>query len=402
MITINSWQKSSVVASITAIYLWLVSFWVPIVAKDYSNYRNANLFQEFAPRALLGTLASALGLDQTGFNQLLLGAQFVQLLIILLILWNSVFRQSLNYRQDAITFFGVGFIFAFSTVTFLTFGPAGLIDVAAYALVACAALVIYRNQQSADWTAVAAVNCLMIVAVMIHEKSLFDLAILATWLFWKSGLRKTLVYLAPATITSLLFLAAVSSEKTSGLSPAEYFTILTQGLTFLRQWSLNVWGIIIGGGSIWILYSIFARQFVVAGISRSDARHRFFLVIVMVLICLSALLVACDTSRVVALIWLPTFLLMQEIDVGKIFRSRIAQIGLLGLCLFQLLLPPALIYNNGIAPFNCYGVRLITRLQLPMQRDIQPDTMGPFGLYIINHPQIMGPIIERCLPASDK
>ena len=123
----------------------------------------------------------------------------------------------------------------------------------------------------------------------------------------------------------------------------------------------------------------------------------------MTLLCFGPLLVGHDTIRMVGGIWLPTFLLIREIDLKSALELVHFRQWALGACFLQLLLPPLLLYVDGATPFNCYSRMLIVRF-LPRGRDMAlvPTShglwpaVGPFGLYALDRPDISNNIV--CWP----
>jgi hypothetical protein len=393
---INRQSQLSLIALTAAAFMAVVALWVPVSMVEYGAYYRSNLLTELQPRALLGTIASVFALSMHGFNLLILISQYVWLFLILHLIYRSVIGQEAITLKYLFVFFALGFIFSFSVITILTYSPAWFIDVVPYTFIATAIIFSNRIDGPVDWLALFIISVCVMLAVMTHEKSVFDVGILATWMLWKIGLRKTIIYLSPGILASSIFLLSVSTTANNGLPPGDYIDILLSGFSFASQWSLNFWGILAGGGAIWMLYFIFSWQFINAAPSRKNSMYRLLTASLMILICLSSLLVAADTNRMVGLIWLPTVLLLQEVDLQAIFGSFKARVGLVLLCVLQGLIPPVLIYNNGVVPFNCYAVAWISRL--PSQNSVIPQTMGPFGLYILNAPILNRPILEKCFP----
>ena len=123
----------------------------------------------------------------------------------------------------------------------------------------------------------------------------------------------------------------------------------------------------------------------------------------MTLLCFGPLLVALDTIRVVGVMWLPTYLLIREIDLKSALESVRFRQWALGACFLQLFLPPLLLYLGGAAPFNCYSRELMRFLppakdmvQTPTSHDGLAPDVGPFGLYALNRPDIPDAIV--CWP----
>jgi hypothetical protein len=106
----------------------------------------------------------------------------------------------------------------------------------------------------------------------------------------------------------------------------------------------------------------------------------------------------------VAVIWLPTFLLIREIDLKSALETVRFRQWALGACSVQLLLPPLLLYQGGAAPFNCYSRELVLHVlprekdlaRIPMSDDELKPAVGPFGLYALDRPNISDAIV--CWP----
>jgi hypothetical protein len=395
-----SWPKSTVFILVAAAFLmFLAALWVPIRIDFYERYLNANLFLEVRPRALLGTIGNLLRLGPVGFNYLKYVALYCWLSLIVCQIYQSVLSQITIERKDFFVFFGLCLIFAFSTVTVMTYGP-GFIDVAPYALVALAVIFVNRIGESISWPLLLAINLLLVLAVLAHEKSTFDIAILFVWVLGKKGIRQALIYLAPSILISALFLFAVSSKGASGTQPQEYANILLSGFVFASQHSLNLWGIISGGGALWGLYFVLSYYFINDGNSRAESTYRFLIVSLMVLVCLATLLVAADTNRMIGLMWLPTILLIKEVNIRSIFQSSKSGAGLVSLCLLQFVNPPILMYNNGVVPFNCYSLTLVG--YLPAEENVARLKMGPFGMYALSRPDLTRSLQESCSGVAEK
>jgi hypothetical protein len=205
----------------------------------------------------------------------------------------------------------------------------------------------------------------------------------------------------PSIVGSVCFLWFVSTKVTAGFSPLEYIELLRSGLTFLFRESLNVWGIILAGGVLWIIFLVSAYHFL-----RFTAKYSvqgFIAIIMMTLLCFGPLLLAFDTIRMVGLMWLPTYLLIREIDLKSALESVRFRQWALGACFLQLLLPPLLLYLGGVAPYNCYSRELMRFLppakdmaQAPTSYHGLQPAVGPFGLYALHHPDISDAIV--CWP----
>ncbi|MCP4091510.1 MAG: hypothetical protein GY746_17230 [Gammaproteobacteria bacterium] len=397
----TTWRSASIIILLSAAFLLAIaSLWVPINFSSYDAYREVSLFTGLKSRALLGTLAQLFRLGPVEFNLLVLGTLYCWLSMLLYQLYRSLFATRKTSLNSTMIFVGLGYIFSISTVTVITYSSAGFIDVVPYSLVACAALLSERITPAINIKLIAGISLLLILGVMSHEKTLFDLGILATWICWKLGFRQMLINMMPATMAAIVFLMSVPGEGSAGLSPSEYLDILLSGLSFLNSWSFNLWGILAGGGALWILYPLLARPFIDSANDSHARLKRTVTVVVMLALCLLPLLVAADTNRMVGVIWLPVFLLLGQVDLGKVFHGPVRTAGLIGLCMYQFAIPPALIYSHGIIPFNCYSLAIVNKL--PKEADIVPQLMGPFGLYEIARANRNRPWRQECSGLTGK
>jgi len=237
---------------------------------------------------------------------------------------------------------------------------------------------------------------------MVHEKSVFDIAILAVWTTWKYGIKRSASLMLPSVASSFCFLWLVADRSTENLSPLESIKLLRSSLTFLFRESLNVWGIVLAGGVLWVIFAVCAWYFFKTKANYSV--RGFITIIIMTFLCFAPLLVAHDTIRMVGIIWLPTYLLIREIDLKAALESVRFRQWALGACFLQLLLPPLLLYLGGAAPLNCYSRYLILHFLRP-EKDLPGiptshsglrPAVGPFGLYALNRPDISDAIV--CWP----
>jgi hypothetical protein len=376
------------VSTITVVILVLAAFWVPIdVSSGASKYYTADLFTRFAPRALLGTVAKILHLNWTGFIVL---RQLFQALWLFLIVFQLT--KSLQSQEESSSFIlevsALSFLFGFNTVVFTTNGISTFIDVVPYALVLCTVPLLLPSDGRATLTRRIAATLLLLSAVMVHEKSVFDIAILAVWTTWKYGFKRSATLMLPSILGSLCFLWLVATKKTTqGHSPLESIELLRFGYTFLLRQSLNVWGIILAGGVLWVIFLVSAYHFLKTTASYSV--RGFIAIIMMTLLCFGPLLVGHDTIRMVAVIWLPTYLLIREIDLKSALESVRFRQWALAACFLQLLLPPLLLFIGGVTPLNCYSKLIVRFLPLANTMAYAPTidsgelapAVGPFGLY---------------------
>lgn len=386
---------------VTLAFLVIASLWVPIDFKLSGRYYDADLFKTLAPRALLGTIAKILQLGPEAYIFVRQLFQALWLFLIVVEIFKSVSPQT---KSDLVAVVTLSFLFAFNTVVYTTNGLAEFIDVVPYSLILSAAIIFMpRNGQLTSIRYFSA-NLLLLAAVMVHEKSLFDLSILAVWLTWKGGLKRSAILLLPSFVGAFSFLWLVSANNIQGqsLAPLDYIGLIPAAVTYVLEESFNIWGVFLAGGMLWVVFVAAAHKFVNS--AAVEKGSRIAVVVAMLIICFSTLLVACDTIRMVGLIWLPTFLLIREIDLKSALDSMRFRSWGVPACLVQILLPPLLMYQNGVAPFNCYSRELL-RL-VPHQSSITTVTMsahdglipavGPFKLYALDRTNISDTII--CWP----
>lgn len=343
-------------AILAAILLWLYSFWVPVSDGFYYEWLQGDLFREFQPRALLGTFANQLHFGDRGFAFIKITALWVWLT---LIIW-----QITKYTLGSFSFKALycllclSSLFAFGTVTQMSFGPVMFIDVIPYLLVMIVYLNLVSDRPASIWE--YCVNAVMLTsAVAIHEKSVFDIGILFLWIFYKKGLKNSLLALGPGVLFCGLFLLLLRSKNLTGESLDTYISIFRRGANFLGD-SFSLIEVLIGLGALGVLYFYLSVCFIFKRSSGADGIQRLALTLTMFIACLAPLTVAWDTNRLVGLIWLPTIILLGEIGADAFSRPSIPQILFLGLlCVYQLLLPPILRFPpNVIISYNSYAKKI--------------------------------------------
>jgi hypothetical protein len=395
-------QNKYIIPALVAIAMLIcLSFWVPINLNAPSIYYGVDNFHGIRPRAIVGSLIYLLPLEQANINLagslIKLISLFLWLFFITSYLYQAIFARYKNSSNlnSIFIYLSLAFIFACSSLTFITYSSAGFIDSFPAAIVAF----LITSQYFTSNTKISIIKILLITGFLVaatwsHEKSIYDIAILMVWFSLIWGIKKGLLYFAPALLLSTALIVRMANKMTSGESPAGYLKILTSGLDFFWNNAFSVWGILIGGGALWGLYWIAGSQFIHSADSTKTHRYRALSVWLILLICFLPLLVALDTSRMCSLIWLPTILVLQTVNIPALFQSTSRKIILVLLCLFQALIPPALIYNKGMAAFNCYGLWL--GKFLPSTATANFSELGPFGLTAHSRPDFTNFFIEKC------
>jgi len=344
--------KFIVSAIISMVLLYAFSLWVPFSDALYYGWREGNLFKEIKPRAILGTIATILNIGDKGFA---IGKLCSLWIWLTLIVWQIIRRNMSAVSPIKIYYlFCVAFIFAFSTVSQMAFGPFIFIDSIPYLLVLITYLIISTDQNLSPQDYIVAV-LLLCLAVAIHEKSFFDIAILFFWLLYKKGMRKTILVIGPVFGFSSLFLFLTRNKSLTGDTLVSYIENLQRGLEFLSK-SFSPKEILFGGGSLWILYVYLAFRFVISADSIKDRNYRLVLVMAMLICCFAPLLVGWDTNRLVGIIWLPTFILLTEVGSQIFVKPNFYKtLSLSFLCIFQLAMPPILRFPGALFAYNNYA-----------------------------------------------
>ena len=394
-------NKQSFLFITTLLLLVAAALWVPIKPEVHQEFYTPTLLNGIQPRALIGTLVNLLKIGPVGYSIIRYLAMFIWLYLILKYLCDALLIQSEIPKKNMIYFLILAFIFAFSTPVFMTFRPVGFLDIIPSCLEIMSVVLLQTIQKRPLWLTIGMVTTLLSAAVMTHEKSIFDIAIIAIWSLWRIGSWKSILIFSPTTFISGIFFQLIANKAAYAgagyaLSPTGYFTILQSGLHFFLTESLNVGAIIFGGGALWICYFIFCKGFISSEISSFKKIIRFSLVFALGLLAFAPLLVANDTNRLIGLIWLPTFLMMGEIDLHKTLDRFNFSIWAWGLALYQLLMPPSLIYINGAVPYNCYS-KFLWKF-LPNMDGVINIQVGPWGIFAMRRPDLIDDLYCGVLP----
>ena len=372
--------------------LMLLSFWVPISLEAISPYFGVDFFHGIRPRAILGSVIYLLPfapvqMDVVG-NTIKLLAVWVWLCLVLSIFYRAIFQEQKPKHPITAWFIylGIGFIFAASSITYITFSATGIIDAFPAAIVALVISTDYLLEgDQRKFLRIGFITFFLVLACLSHEKTVYELLILIVWFALKWGIRKSLIYFGPALLFTVLILMRMANKTSTGDTPASYLEILNSGLSYFWVNSFNVWGILFGAGALWGLYLMGGRRYFQDAGDQYGRSTRLIVLILMPCICLLPLLVALDTSRFAASMWLPVVLVFQTIEVRAVFAVRARQCILALLCAFQFLIPPMLIYHKGMAPFNCYGLWI--GHMLPTRSQVDFMSLGAFGLYFHERPE---------------
>ena len=358
--------------------LWCLSYWVPINLHAPSIYFGADNFHGIQPRAIIGSFIYLLPIEKNNINIfgniIKLVSTFAWLFFIHLQLERSIFSSS---------------------TTYLAFSSSGIIDAFPSSIIALVVSSEYLiSSKTKSYFKVLIISGLLVMATWAHEKTLYDIAIVFIWFSYRWGSKRAAFYFLPGLFLSLALMVRMAHKVTSGETPAGYLAILSSGLEFFWIHAFSISGAIIGGGALWSIFWLASTQLIRATKSSWDYWSAALCILLMLVICFLPLLVALDTSRLCALIWLPVLLLLKEINPTQLFASTARKWVLLALCIFQALIPPLLVYQKGIAPLNCYGLWL--GQFLPARSEVDIRSLGLFGLSTHNRPDFTDFFIKQC------
>ena len=368
----------------------IVTLWVPIFKPQAKGYIEANLFEKFAPRSFMGTVAYLLGIDETQFIFLTVAALFAWILGISLLIATP--RDKFVPESPNGRILGLIFLFSFSNMPFATNADPARLDIfAAIPLVAAAWLVSRKGRMAP--LSLAGLVMLMGTATLIHEKSIFECFILLMWVaFTQSGKS------AAGTVAGYLVFLCAYLGSTAGatnpvfdLSPMDYLGILSEFDIILLD-SVNLFGILCGGGLLWALYARLAAGFVHQNKCKETPFPRFhfvlgplYLVLGMFGLCFIPLLIGVDTTRMVSIIWLPTLLLVREMDWPlRDSKIRLRSGTLLVACALQALIPPVFVCEHTAWALNCYALFVVDGVAqegpVPFTVRIDPSMPDPYSM----------------------
>jgi hypothetical protein len=366
-------------AALAAAILLAAALWVPInpgLTLTNPAYYKADLFRAFEPRALWGTVAGVLGLSPVGFIVLI---HIFHAIFAGLLLWGLARPIHADEKPPSLLAVGLmGFLFLFNTPILISNIASGLVDIPTFTLTLTAALILFWRDETPSLAALGLSALVGMLSILGHEKSIFDVTILAAWLLWRHGWKRAAAWYGSVVLFYVLFISANANAKNAhNWTPTDYFNVLGDLGTYLLTNSFNIYGILLAAGFLWVVFFVAATRFWREGREKGARQGQFRLLLVAALfgLCLAPLALAWDTGRMVSLIWLPTFLLVRE--TGLLSGGSVQQIfkpGVLALlCLLQVAVPPAFALKMGAVPINCYG----QAFYLMIAKVFQPDSSRP-------------------------
>jgi hypothetical protein len=366
--------------------------WIPGTHLWGGEYMEASLFEGFRMRSLIGTLVDLLGLSKTGYTVIKLASIVGWLALVISLITNRARALQQPIRPG--TWIGIVLLaltFATSTLMVMSVGPIDLVDGVAALVILLCALQLKDGPVNSPPKQLLLTLCL-VAAVVVHEKVIFEIMILGLWYAWRQGTVHALFRFAPAILGIGVFLVLAGSNTTGdGLVVTEYAQGLKATYYFLLERSFNVPGVIIGAGAFWFLYAVLTYRFVIAGSRETDRPWRACVALGMAFICMAQLLIAHDTNRLVATMWLPVLLLLLETDFLVLIGGTMARVLLAAGVVFQALTPPMLVYEHGMLPYNCPTIHFgrevlgwanpdLSVWQRPFRLHLHPPREIPEGL----------------------
>ncbi len=339
--------------------VWGALWWVPLnqelIGYGWHYYR-VSLFDSFQPRTLLGTVCRTFMLSELEYLATLQFFQFIWLFLLL----KGLVKTDPRPAARGLWWLGLvalSVLFAFNQVVFCTNFFAGYNDVVTYALLLMAFWMIKAPLFSLPRTAAAA--GLSLLAVLNHEASILGVSVLAAWTWHRFGFKRAAAYWAAVFAGWLPLVVHAFNHRVIPVdSGSIYISYLLHPLKTLAHTSGGLLGLFYAGGMLWFALAAVTGLFLSRARRQGPGALRRALVFAAVgwLVPLSQLLVASDTSRILARIWLPAFLLMREVDlIGLLSRRRLALAAFCGLAALQLALPPMANWAQRFIPLNYYS-----------------------------------------------
>jgi hypothetical protein len=378
-----------ILCQITALH-----FWLPVSLSTASPFIHMSLLERIEPRALVGTLLQALSTHSPTQGRLLtivnMLALFSWLICVLKIVEQQTRSDQEPTKSAAIRVFWV-ILFSFSVNPYNAF--VGLfVDMPAAALVAATTLICLRSERRVFGWQIGLVTIIAFTATLVHEKSIFDLLILFLWLSERRGPGVAARLLVPTLLLAAAFLLLAAKPTGWGLPTKEYAAYALSLHNPILAKSLNVWGMVFGGGAFWLVYLLLGQIWRRQAGTQSERMRRTVLMGGMALLCIAQLGVAWDTNRLTALIWLPVALVASVMPIER----GLLPLHLAGTCvallLFQLSMPPSLVFDNGMVPYNCYASAVAD--QLPKKSEVSQVSNLSLIVYDQNYMTIT--MAKRC------
>lgn len=103
-------------------------------------------------------------------------------------------------------------------------------------------------------------------------------------------------------------------------------------------------------------------------------------------------MIAHDTNRLTALIWLPVALVAGVMPIERTLSSAHLAWVCTVLIVFQLAMPPSLVFQNGMVPYNCYASAIAQRLP----KASQIGQGGNLSLVVYDQNLLTVAMAEKC------
>jgi len=384
-----------VCTSALVVFLWL---WLPVRLDQASPYASVTLTDGLRLRAWAGTVAALWGRSGLpgAMRPMLVLNLLAWLLWLVCCLWLAArHAMGAHGRRWVVSIFWVVML-GFTAVSFNAY-LGFFVDTVAAAWIALTAAACVRYMERPAWKMRVLMAVAPIMAVLTHESSLTLWAVIVLWCVWKVGLSKTIAWFLPTAILVAALLSLAPAQSANGLSLGEYARIgLQQSWVMLGQ-SANFYGILAGPGLLWVVFAHLGVVWMRQAKGVPDKWHRAALLGAMLLMTLSPLLVAYDTNRFSAALWLPVVLLASDTggSAWNWLQTRWWSIRgcFVAMLAVQVLNPPCLIYRNGIVPYNCYAWLLSQGLR----KSQAEQDMAPWQLRVYSDNYLAQQAAAQCV-----
>lgn len=324
----------------------------PTASATDEGYYLITYAEGLRPRGLVGEAARLLGLTPAGFRWMLY-AFHVGWAILLGLAVMAGARDDEGRRAPRAGTAGaiLIFLFVYNTPSFLAAGYE-FVDPAKDFLLLAAALLLFGSRATLA-TATAAV--LTVLAAMVHEIAVFSALAITVFVWSRDGWKRALSYAGPWSIATLAFLALASARAKHGYAPEDYVANTMDGVRFLYWYSMNLYGLVLAAGALWLVVALVAFRFV--ALRPFGRAGRALAAAAMYATCFAPLIVAWDTNRIVGMLWLPLLLLVLETRfVAAPSRPLVAVLA--AAAALQVFVPAAQIFKHTVYPMGCYSHRV--------------------------------------------
>lgn len=347
----------------------LVATWwqvAPSASAGADGYYLITYARGLRPRGLAGEAARLFGLTPAGFRWMLYAFHVGWAALLGIALMASV-RD--DHGRMAPWSGPAGalliFLFVYNTPSFLAAGYEFVDPVKDFLLLA-AALILFASRAPLATTTAAV---LTVLAAMVHEIAVFSALAIAAFVWSRDGWKRAFAYAGLWGVATLAFLALARARAEQGYAPEDYVANTMDGVRFLYWYSVNLYGLALAAGALWLVVGLAYVRFVT--LRPSGRAWRALVAAAMYATCFAPLIVAWDTNRIVATLWLPVLLLILDTRIAAA-PGRALTALLAAAAAAQVFVPAAQIFKHTVYPMGCYSHRVWSAIA---QRDDSYDTL---------------------------